>query len=188
MEQRKREDFVLRSIDVSNTMKALKGVIRHTVGGGELVLDERFFPVVITTWFGEIRSATIEYCYRWLDQMLARARDEGSKLVVVVDVLEVLRPSAVLREGFVHETNARADALERSHACTIVAARGPVMLGSISAVVWMLRGGIRVTTARDVPQALERGLRRLDALGMPRPPGLEPRRYERPQRSGAGAA
>lgn len=153
---------------------------RHEDPEGTLVLDDRYYPVVIGTWWGRVGHASIDAYYAWYDRQLARAGAEGIKLVVVVDALDVAPTSAEIRRRFVHETDVRAEARRRSVASVLVVVRGAFLLGMIAAIVSLVRGGLRLSTFGEMGPALEQALAKLDAQGVPWPASLDPRAYVRP--------
>jgi len=160
----------------------LVGVQRHEHSRGAIVVDDRWFPILIGTWFGESVSSSLDVFYRFYDEQLDRAAAEGIDMVLVTDALDVLRPSSEIRERFARETALREPRIQRHVLGSIVATRG----GVVQAVVaWLVhrRRGLWIASVRDMPAALERALAKLDQAGVPRPLGLDPRGYERPPRS-----
>jgi hypothetical protein len=156
-------------------------VERHEDPEGTLVLDDRYYPVVIGTWWGRVGHGSIDAYYGWYDRQLARAGAEGIKLVVIVDGLDVAPTTAEIRRRFVRETDARAEARRRCVASVLVVARGAFLLGMIAAIVSLVRGGMRLSTFGEMRPALEQALTKLDAVGVPRPASLDPRTYARPR-------
>lgn len=154
---------------------------------GELVLDARFFPLAIATWLGGTRSSHSDPFFGWLDQQLDRARQEGTKIALVLDLLDV-RAQPERRRRYVDEVNARAASLSRWHVGTVLAAQGPLMLGVISSIVQQFEVPLRVSTVGQTSKALGRALECLDMRGEGRRSPLVVEDYGRPQRSGAGAA
>jgi hypothetical protein len=155
---------------------------RHADATGVVALDDRWFPVVIGTWLGDIDHRKIDAYYAWYDRQLARAEAEGTKVVVMVDSVEATPVPTEIRRRFIHETNVRAEVRQRCVASVLVVVRGAFLMGIVASVVTMVRGGVRLSTFADMPSALERALVKLDALGVPRPAGLDPKTYVRPVR------
>jgi hypothetical protein len=156
-------------------------VERHEEPEGTLVLDDRHYPVVIGTWWGQVGHRSIDAYYDWYDRQLARAGVEGVKLVVVVDALDVAPTTAEIRRRFVHETDVRAEARRRCVVSVLVVARGAFLLGMIAAIVSLVRGGMRLSTFGEIRPALEQALTKLDAVGVSRPASLDPWTYARPR-------
>lgn len=154
---------------------------RHEDAGGSLALDDRWFPLVIGTWWGEIGPEMMDVYFGWYDRQLARARAEGTKLALVIDALAVKGPSGAMRRRFVAESGAR-EAVNREQVASMqVVVRGAFLLGVLASVMSLVRG-LRVSSTGDVATALERSLARLDLAGVPRPAGLDPTAYATPPR------
>ena len=158
---------------------------RHVEPTGVVALDDRWFPIVIGTWLGDIDHSSIDAYYAWYDRQLARAELERTKLVLMVDALEATPVSTELRRRFVHETKLREEVRRRCVGSVFVVVRGPFLLGIVASVVSLVRG-LRLSTFGDMPSALERALVKLDGAGVPRPAGLDPKAYVRPRRSEDG--
>jgi hypothetical protein len=156
------------------------GLERHDDQGGAVVVDDRFYPVLIGTWLGTMSPAIIDHYYAWYDRQLARAAAEGIELVLVSDALDVHRPTGETRARLVRETDAREAVIRERVVGLFVVVRGALLLGMVASIVQRVRGGLRMSTFRDMPTALERALLKLDHRGVPRPAGLDPRRYTRP--------
>ncbi|MEM7158461.1 MAG: hypothetical protein AAF799_36820 [Myxococcota bacterium] len=157
-------------------------VEHHDSGDGSLILDDRLFPVVLGTWIGEIDVSMVELYYGWLDGMIERAESEHTRIVTVTDGLDARRPRGEVRRAFAEHTDARQASMDRAVIGTVVATRGPVLLGAVAAVFWMMRGGPRLLTTSDMPKALERTRKILVANGVRPPRDFDPSRYERPPR------
>ena len=157
------------------------GLERHEHPRGQLALDDRFWPVVIGTWHGEIEHRHIDAYYAWYDRQLARAEAEATKVLVIVDALEVAPTSAEIRRRFIHETDVR-EAVRRRVVGVFVVVRGPFLLGMVASIVRLVRGGLRLSTFGDVRTALERAVVKLDGVGVARPAALDPAAYVRPRR------
>lgn len=148
-----------------------------------LHLDTRWFPVLIVTWFGHPSAGGVVRYEAWLDQMAARARAEGTKLVILGDTSRLEeRPGPDVR-------TAMAAAIEGLHArhpgrflggSTIVAQ--PVMRAVLLMVLALSRRVLDMKPVKDFEQALERTFALLDAAGIPRPVGLDAASYRSPER------
>lgn len=153
----------------------------HVDREGALTMDDRWFPVVIGTWWGDI-APCIDAYFAWYDRQLSRAQAEGVKLVLVVDALDIRRPTSAARKRLVTESDARAAVNQARVAGMFVVLHGAFLMGVLASVVTLVRGGLRLSSVSDVPTALGRALVKLDLAGVPRPPGLDATAYQRPRR------
>lgn len=158
-------------------------VLEHHIGAvGTVAMDDRWFPIVIGTWWDEVEPALLDAYYAWLDRQLARARQEGTRLALVIDARGVTRLTATIRRRFVHETDVREAVLRERVVGMFVVVRGALLLGMVAAIVTLVRGGLRLSTVSEPSAALERSLTKLDGAGVARPAGLDPRSYAAPPR------
>ena len=119
---------------------------------------------MIGTWIGEIDVSLVEKYYQWLDLQIERADAEHTRIVTVTDGLDASRPRGDVRRAFAESTDRRQASMDRTVIGTVVATRGPVLLGAVAAVFWMMRGGPRLLTTSDMPKALERTRKILSTL------------------------
>lgn len=161
-----------------------RSVLEHHVGAaGAVAMDDRWFPIVIGTWWGEVEPALLDSYYAWFDRQLARAREEGTQIALVFDARGVTRTTAAIRRRFVHETDIREAMLRERVVGMFVVVRGALLLGMVAAIVTLVRGGLRLSTVGEPSAALERALAKLDHAGVARPAGLDPRSYAPPPRA-----
>jgi hypothetical protein len=155
---------------------------RYHDPAGALALDDRWFPVVIGTWWGEIGPGMMDAYFGWYDRQLARAREEQTKIALVIDALEIVRLSGEMRRRFIAESDLREGPNREHVASMCVVLRGALLRGILASVATLVRGALRVSSAGDVLTALERSLARLDHAGVARPAELDPRSYAAPPR------
>lgn len=153
---------------------------QHDFGSGGLVLDDRWFPIVIGTWYGEVGSELIDTHFTWYDRQLARARSEGTKLGLITDGLEVWRPGAEARKHLMSASQAREAANRELAASIFVVIHGALLLGVLASVMSVFRRGVRISSTSDMVTALARTLLRLDQAGIQRPMDIDPATYVRP--------
>lgn len=147
---------------------------------GRLTLDDRWFPVVIGTWWGEIGPRTMDTYFGWYDRQLARAHSEGTKIALVIDALGVKGLNGEMRRRFVSESDAR-EAMNREHVTSMhVVLRSALLRAMLASVATLVRSALRVSSSPDLASALERALAKLDGAGVARPAGLDPRSYTPP--------
>lgn len=153
----------------------LRGVALH--------LDARWFPVLIATWFGVPTTGVVERYAAWLDRMADRARDEGTKLVIMGDTTRLEeRPGPDVRTTMA----AAIGSLQARHpgrflgGSTIV--EGPVMRAVLLMVLALTRRALDMRPVRDLEHAFVRTFALLDEAGIPRPAGLDAKSYRSPAR------
>lgn len=65
--------------------------------GDAIVVDDGYFPVVVSTWFGKASESAARAYYAWLGDVLRRALRERQVLVNVVDAAKAEVPTADVR-------------------------------------------------------------------------------------------
>ncbi|MEM9453865.1 MAG: hypothetical protein AAGF11_06775 [Myxococcota bacterium] len=149
--------------------------------GVTVYLSAEHFPVLIPTWFGNPSVPSVERFIDWLDRMAARAKQEGTKVVLMGDLTQAQRPSPEVRRALAH-------ALDRFHGrngdgflggSTIIGQ--PLMRAVVIMVLALTRTQINFRPVKSLAAAFERTRRLLDAAGIAWPEGLDPDTYERPK-------
>lgn len=143
-------------------------------GAASLVIDGRYFPLTIYTWQRSSMHLAREYSLarRAFD---ARARDEGSKVILISDLTAFGMPTAKVRKAIADDA-ADADTSDAMHAYVSIVPNALVR-GVITAMVWIIGGQMRPNTnVANMPSALRVALAECDRLGMPRP-SLDPDAY-----------
>lgn len=144
-------------------------------------LNAEHFPVLLPTWFGNPSVPSVECFIDWLDRMAARAKQEGTKVVLMGDLTQAQRPTPEVRRAL-------ARSLDRFEArngdgfiggSTIIGQ--PLMRAVVTMVLALTRVKIDFRPVKSLAAAFERTRRLLDAAGIPWPEGLDPDTYERPK-------
>jgi hypothetical protein len=151
---------------------------RFPAAQGEVVFDDQFWPFVFVTWRGVPDLATVDAYFDAQQAATVRARAEGVRLVVVSDALEAENPPAVVRKRIAERSNAMR--YEDAHAASFVVLSNPLVRGALTAIQWWSKSPMAIDYVASCEEAIERGLARLDALGVARPPTLSAQRYRRP--------
>lgn len=144
------------------------------------MLDDRYFPVVVATWVGEVTDQGVDAYFRWVDRVLRRAAAEGVAVVPITDLRQARgQVATALRHRFVEEAD-RREAMTREYVDQVmVVAQGAHVLGLVAFILRRMRRGVRLSSCGDLRSALQRALQRLDLAGVTRPSWLDPASYER---------
>lgn len=150
--------------------------------GVAMYLSARYFPVLIATWFGDPSVEIARRYVDWLEQMTIRAKEEGTKVVVLGDTTTVSRPSPEVRRAI---ALALAGFLDRNGdgfvgGATII--DKPLMRAVITTVMALTRNRPNFKPVKSLEAAFERIQELLQDAGIPWPEGLDPQTYQRPAR------
>lgn len=156
-----------------------------STGSSRIVIDDRFFPLVITRWTGLASNEAVREYFVALDALLQRALDEKTKLVQVSDLLTTEAPPALTRKLISELSDKQVERFSSVMLRPSYAAMDNVILrGALIAVNWVSRNAINIEPYATLPAALKAGLERMDREGLPRPAGLDIDRYTMPEPAG----
>lgn len=148
-----------------------------------VVIDDRSWPIVWATWFGEPTEALVD---KYFDchgsKILERARRERQRIVLLTDTFATERPAPKVRKRIVDRT-AEQPADGKSLAMkSYIVVENPLMRGVITALSWIDPTMAESESVASPAIAIERALEALDAAGIPRPAGVTAAAYRRPVR------
>lgn len=148
---------------------------------GSVVVDDRHLPLLICTWTGVPNESVLRGYFGQLATTMARAREQGQRVVMVTDARNTGRPPPTVRRVF-SELYVRH--LERFSDVQLtpnyVAFDSALLRGTITAINWISNNSLDIESTRELRTALEAGLGRLDSYGIARPAGLDPTSYVAP--------
>jgi hypothetical protein len=151
-----------------------KNMQRFVDGDAEVVVDLRFMPIVISTWFG---TPTIELATsfaEWFSPFMAEQAQLGTRLVFVSDASLAGRPGGDVRKRFA--------ALDSPDFVldSLVVVTNPAVRGAATAIRWAAGERMKMNFAADLPSALIRALGLLARHAIEIPRALRADRYELP--------
>ncbi len=150
-------------------------------GSCTVVLDTQYWPVVVTTWFGEANEAAVRRFFTEHDaRVFARAQRERTPFVLVSDAAHAERPSAKVRKLLADRTSAQSKDLEDLTLGSIIVVENALIRGAVTAMSWILPRMKDMVVVGDIGTAINRALEMLDARRMVRPATLSAARYRRP--------
>ena len=148
--------------------------------GRSLTLDERYFPLLISTWIGEPTLEMVDRYFAWNTVALIRARTEGMMAAVVIDALDAGLPdSSVLQVVAARSLDIEDDAERYSIGQGYVALRSKLVRGALTAIRWV-NPNVGIHPMKSMEAALAAALRELRERGHPMPVRV-PEVYERPR-------
>ena len=148
--------------------------------GVMLHLSARHFPVLIVTWFGMPSVGVAERYVDWIDRMAARAKEEGTKVVILGDTTDSGQPSPEVRRAMARALERLAERNGDGFIGGTTIINNPFVRAAITIVLTLVRAKIDFKPVRSVEAAFERIQDLLHREGIPWPEGLDPQTYERP--------
>jgi hypothetical protein len=156
-----------------------------STGPSRIVIDDRFFPLVVTKWTGLASIEAVREHFVDLDRLLQRALDEKTKLVQVTDLLTTEAPPALTRKAISELSDKQVERFSSVLLRPSYVAMDNILLrGTLIAINWVSRNAINIEPYATLTLALKAGLERLDREGLPRPAGLDIDRYTMPNSIG----
>lgn len=152
-----------------------------STGPARIVLDDRFFPLVITKWVGLVTIEIARDHFAELDSLLQRAVDTNTKLMQVSDSLNMEAPPALTRKAISEFSDRQVERFATVLLKPSYVAMDSILLrGALIAINWVSRNTINIEPFPTLTEALKAGLARMDREGLPRPAGFDIDRYSVP--------
>ena len=150
--------------------------IEHLVEGDcGIVVDDRHFPVVVSTWYGDPTEAIVRRYFDWLSGIIERSRSESVPYVLITDATYAKRPQPSVRQVVAELTDAMPPYTAEINIGNYVVVESALIRGALTAMQWISR---QTWTSVTVPSCEDADLAR---AGQPAPAGLHPDTYTRPQ-------
>jgi hypothetical protein len=148
------------------------GVQRIVDESGEIVMDERWFPVLVVTWLDSPGLDAVRRYFEWNERMIDRVRAGPGAYVNITDSLEAHRPSPRVRALVAELTDAMPDDATELGVGNYVVFGSALIRGALTAMQWLSRDPWNITMVASLRQAIERSLDDLEVADVAPPPGL----------------
>jgi hypothetical protein len=156
-----------------------------STGPARILIDDRFFPLVITKWVGLAPMELVREHFADLDRLLQRAMDTRTRMVQVSDSLTAEAPPALTRKAISEMSDKQVERFSSVLLRPSYVAMDNILLrGTLIAINWVSRNAINIEPYATMPAALKAGLERMDREGLTRPVGLDVDRYTVPDPAG----
>jgi hypothetical protein len=146
--------------------------------GGSVLIDERFDPLIVASFYGVITPKLITEFSGWFRGYLMALRPH-TKFVMINDPRGVPSHSPVIRKIAVEEMKKLRAMIELHSLENIMIIDNTLLRGAITALNW-LTGNRAHCVVKDMPEAITTAVQALIRAGFPVPDGLDPLRYEVP--------
>lgn len=150
--------------------------------GVALHMSAQHFPILIATWFGVPNAEITNRYTAWIIDQAIRAKNEGTKFVILGDFTTAARPSPEVRRAMATGVQRITDDYGDIFLGGSTIISQPLMRAVVSMVLALTRQKIDFKPVKSAEAAFERTRELLDKAGIPWPAGLDPRTYERPKR------
>jgi hypothetical protein len=151
-------------------------------GTSSVVVDDRCWPIIFTTWFGEPTAPAVDKYFECHGRLIDRARRARERVVLVTDTFATERPAPIVRKRIVDRTAAQPADVQTIAMKSFIVVESALMRGVITALSWVDATMRESETVPSTTVAIERALATLDAADIARPAGLTATSYRRPKR------
>jgi hypothetical protein len=146
--------------------------------GCSALIDERFDPLIVASFYGLITPKLILEFSAWFRGYLTSLRP-GTKFVMVNDPRGVPSHSPVVRKIAGEEMKKLRTQMELHSLQNIMIIDNTLLRGALTALSW-LTGDRTHCAVKDMPEAIRTALEALTRAGLPVPDGVDAMSYEVP--------
>jgi hypothetical protein len=146
--------------------------------GCSALIDERFDPVIVASFYGVITPKLLRDFSVWFRGYLASLRP-GTKFVMINDPRGVPAHAPVLRKIAVEEIRKLRVLMELHALENIMIIDNTLLRGAITALYWLTDNKVHCAV-KDMPEAIATALEAMTRAGLPVPAGLDAMSYEIP--------
>lgn len=176
MARRGDRDLLLRPVSTPNALRTAVD------GESSVTIDDALWPIVIATWFGRPTEDLVDRYFDLHAQLLERAREEHTRLVLVTDTFATERPSPMARKRIVDRTEAQPSDVRHLTVESFIVIENPVIRGVVTALAWVYPKMSESKNVGSLAAALEGSIDALRNAGIATPKHLVPSAYRRPAR------
>lgn len=153
-------------------------------GAGAVVIDDRYLPILVTTFFGEISLEAATWHGSTHQALVAAQARRNARIITITDSSHTKAPPAEVRKYWAELTKNFPPAIKEATLAAFVVIENPVIRGVMTALSW-LNPELRTVEVYDsVELAIRTARDRLRSAGQSVPPELA--RYELPPESRTG--
>jgi hypothetical protein len=147
-------------------------------GTGAVVIDDRYLPILVTTFFGDISLEVATWHGTTHQAMVATQARRAAKAISITDSSHTKAPPAEVRKYWGEQTKNFPAEVKQATLAAIVVIKSPIIRGVMTALSW-LNPELRTVEVYDTMElALARAREHLRKDGQVVPP--EVTRYELP--------
>jgi hypothetical protein len=144
-----------------------------------IVVDDTYFPIIVSTWFGAPTERAVRSYFAWLDEVLGRATRGKVPLVNVTDSGNAGVPTAAVRRLIADLTKQwEASGATAARVTSFVVVDNAIIRGVLRALAW-LHGDLKSPQYATCAAALTAALEVLARAECKAPAGLVPSAWRR---------
>lgn len=140
---------------------------------GTVIIDDRYVPLLVSTFIGEVELAQGRWYERIVLEVIARSVSEGRRVANVHDAGQVTRTTAEMRQFWAEMSSRNGAMLESRTLANLVVVTSSLMRGVLTAVGWINPKVASLKLFPSLEAAVAEALKLLRHAGTPvtLPPG-----------------
>jgi hypothetical protein len=146
--------------------------------GGFLVLDDRYAPLLVSTFVGRADLASTKWYGEVYTASVRRQASKGRKVISINDATRAERPTPDARKGWAEMADRSPADVQDAVLASYVVLDNPLLRGAVTAIGWMTDKVRGLESFKTVDQAIEAAVARLAKEGQT--VDLEPGGYRLP--------
>lgn len=154
------------------------GEVRRNARGA-VVLDDRYAPLVITTFLGETDLELGQWFTEANKKIFVSQAALGRRVVSISDATYARKPSPEMRRFWAETSNNAGDSMKQASLATFIVVNSALLRGAITAIGWLSPALRDLESFANIDDAVREGLARLIKAGLPVPKLNGP--YELPE-------
>lgn len=133
--------------------------------GGFLVLDDRYAPLLVSTFVGKADLESTKWYSGVYTATVRREASKGRKVISINDASRAERPTADARKGWAEMADRSPVDVQNAVIASYVVLDNPLLRGAVTAIGWMTDKVRGLESFKTVDQAIEAAVARLAKEG-----------------------
>lgn len=136
---------------------------------GAVILDDRYAPLVITTFLGETDLELGQWFTEAHKRLLVSHASLGRRIVSISDATLARKPSPEMRRFWAERTANSGDPMKGAALASFLVVSSPVLRGAITAIGWLNPALREIESFSTIDDAIRAALARLIQADLPVP-------------------
>lgn len=136
---------------------------------GELVFDDRAFPIVLICLRGDLDAELVDQLFDWIKQLVTDSQDKKLRYALIFDALDIARPSPSLRGQIARRVDLLPPSWTSLNVGSHVLISSPVVRGALTALTWITSSKISTSFPDSLEAAIAKACVELRGAGIEPP-------------------
>jgi len=136
---------------------------------GAVVIDDRYAPIIITTFLGETNLELGHWFAETHKKILLSHAALGRRVVTINDATWAQKPSPEMRRFWAEMADRSSESMKAATLATFLVVNSPLLRGAITAIGWLTPALRDLESYASVDDAIREGMARLLRADLPTP-------------------